>query len=512
MERESISFNRSDDALSVEETVMIKLQAICGVSTEYPRSTLTAFQAAADQKYNSVYFDVRITGDGQLVAAGEDAVKLQRPKFLGLTAAKVEEVLKLAREENLYVRIGSSWESLQAFAQEPLLQLLESYEGIAMLTCSSVTSVEAIAKRFPQMRLHFCGAVTKETLQLLSEIVTKEKLTIWLSYDETEELSQQVKCVAQLGVEGLCKYEQLDRVNELGADIVSTLGQLKPVQNQGLLSDMHTHSQNSMDANVPIMDLCKGELDAGVKMVAIADHCEMMWLDQNPDRDIHSCFMDCWKEIHEVQQELGETIQILMGMELGQGAWYPEQTKELLSILPYDVIVGAIHGIKDPTVADWKEASTAWQRFFDDASANKLPQLWNQYFEEALTMVETVDIDIVAHLTFIARAAWTRHGLTWDLHPFEGKIRKVLQAMIDRGIALEINIYDAGEYGAFDPQKWIVEMYRDMGGYLITMASDAHTAKHPVAAGFSKNAKALKEMGFRNIFYYKNRRSYPCAL
>ena len=486
---------------------MVKLQAIDGVSTEYPRSTLSAFLAAAEQRYDSIYLDLDLAENGQLIAAGNDAEMLKRPKFSGMKPASVTEVLALMSRNGLKARIGSSWSSLSQDAMDALRKLLYAFEGTAELTCRNAEALKTAADSFPAMPLHYDGPLSREILETLRSLVPDRKLTVWLFYEQRD-LVPMVKEFASAAFHGLHSYQQLDTATTLGVSEVSTRGQLKHTQNEGLLSDMHCHSRNSMDADVPILDLALGELDAGVTTVAVADHCEMQWLDNDPNYDLFSFLLDCRKEIDEVQAQLGDKIELLMGIELGQAAWYPEDTARVLSLLPYDIVVGAVHSIKDPDISDFVSATMPWQHFMEEANQSRIHRILERYFDEAMTMARSVNIDSLAHLTFVARTAEIRKGYHWDLTRHTQQIRALLQLLIDRGIALEVNISG----GVLDPLEWVLELYHDMGGYLITMASDAHAAPDPFKSHFQEHAQLLKKIGFRNVFYFKNRRCYPCTL
>ena len=87
----------------------------------------------------------------------------------------------------------------------------------------------------------------------------------------------------------------------------------------------------------------------------------------------------------------------------------------------------------------------------------------------------------------------------------------ILQELIDRGIALEVNFSGYPNTGITSPHQWIIQMYRDMGGYLICMATDAHSPGR-TGAGYEQGVQLLKDMGFRHVFYYKNRKPVPCTL
>ena len=129
-------------------------------------------------------------------------------------------------------------------------------------------------------------------------------------------------------------------------------------------------------------------------------------------------------------------------------------------------------------------------------------------------MLKECDFDILAHLTCPLRYINGKYGLNIDAKNYRAKIEKVLKEVIKRKLALEINtscVYKDSVYCEFMPEKWILEMYRDMGGYLITLGSDAHISQNS-ANSFDAAYEIIKEIGFENIYYYKNRRAIQCAV
>ena len=56
-----------------------------------------------------------------------------------------------------------------------------------------------------------------------------------------------------------------------------------------------------------------------------------------------------------------------------------------------------------------------------------------------------------------------------------------------------------------------LEKYKELGGYLVTLGSDAHVT-HKAAVAFEEALALLKECGFRNIFYYENRIAIQCTV
>ena len=64
-----------------------------------------------------------------------------------------------------------------------------------------------------------------------------------------------------------------------------------------------------------------------------------------------------------------------------------------------------------------------------------------------------------------------------------------------------------GEY----PYYWIVEKFYELGGYLVTLSSDAHDPKS-VGKNYEHRIQMLKKAGFTHMLYYKDRKAMPCSL
>jgi histidinol-phosphatase (PHP family) len=148
---------------------------------------------------------------------------------------------------------------------------------------------------------------------------------------------------------------------------------------------------------------------------------------------------------------------------------------------------------------------------YDELTARQIYDLIDAYYHDSLEMVRTMDIDICAHLTCVVGYFMSRHKIFVGVEQFKPQIREILQVLIDRGIALEVNFSGYPDTGITSPHLWIIEMYREMGGYLICMATDAH---HPnrTGRGYDEGVQILKDLGFRHIFYYKDRMPIQCTL
>lgn len=517
----------------------MKLLAFRGVSFEYPQNTLSALVGAQKQGYDAIGVDVTATADNALVllsdtdvsklAAVSDGTAIAGPlevgkitlaqlldydfgigygvKFKDTPVCILKEALVMAKRTGMDMQIaphGMNDEQL-----EKLYSMLEGWEAPVSLSLDSVQALVQARQRLPQIPVCYHGDVTAESLQALSAV---DNLTVWLPADASQALAEQVKAFAALAIGPVTGYDQLERAQAMDAELVSTAGYVKNTKNQGVLSDMHMHTSNSHDAFVPMLKMCSACVDAGISIVNIADHCDIFLCQDDAGEDVYSNMLDCYEEIQQVQEQLGDSCKLLMGIELGEAIWYPAQCAKVLKTVPFDCVVGSVHAVKCKYNQDAKGMQIAYSKFpWADMTLEQAHEVFALYFEDLLKMVKTADIDVVAHLTCVATYFNRLHGTVVDMHRYEPIIREILQVVIDRRLALEVNTHAYEAMGITRAEDWILEIYRQMGGYLITLATDGHGLKC-IATGYPQVVQMLKDLGFRFTVYYEKRRPYQLML
>lgn len=143
---------------------------------------------------------------------------------------------------------------------------------------------------------------------------------------------------------------------------------------------------------------------------------------------------------------------------------------------------------------------------FSTLTDAEISEALHGYFDAVLRTAEEQDIDVLAHLTCPLRYICGKYGREVDLTVYSDVIDRILKSIIARGIALEVNTSNIGnvKYGELMPPPDIIKRYREFGGYLITVGSDAHVAEK-ICNGFGEAFKTLKRLGFDRYFYYESR-------
>ena len=440
----------------------MKLLAVRGVSGENPENTMPAFQAAADQGYDAIEVTIRVTRDLQCVILHDGTVN------------------RTARRAD-----GSVIEAALPVAELTLDQLLELDAGVGY-------HIKFKGTRIP---------LAKDVLALARETGLKVKV---------DGLWQKLRPAHQDAVRSL--LEQYADVIDACEGYILTNGAIKPVQNQGMITDMHVHTDHSHDAFIPMEKMLQGGIAHGVKVMAIADHCDVTRCENTPDYDIYTHIRESCAEVDALNETYGDQCLLLRSVELGDGVWYPKQSHRVAEQLDYDVIVGATHAVRCQAA----ENLSVKEKWFSQINFQTLPEeqyeeLMDNYFDDMLSMVRTQNIDIMAHILCGICYYWFRFHVLKDVRPYEKQIRKILETIIEKGIAMEMHGMLFLEHEGRHPYLWIVELYRELGGYLLTLSTDAHHDSE-VGVGYEKRIELLKKIGFTHCVYYKNRKLVPVSL
>ncbi len=265
-----------------------------------------------------------------------------------------------------------------------------------------------------------------------------------------------------------------------------------------LRADVHIHSEYSHDSVCPVSEIYQAALEKGMDVVCITDHCDLYPAHQT--REIVDYRTQVFRGIAETIKDYTD-VQILIGVELGGGFIRPELAQQVIDSQPYDVIIGSVHGI----MFRGQRTSTSKLDFGSVDEATMLEYL-DGYMDASIYIAEKLDVDVLAHLTYIFRYINGKYKRNVDWRIQEEKIRRIFRALIQREIALEINTSCVGSaYDEWLPAKEIVDLYIEMGGRMFTLGSDAHKSEK-IGNGFEEVKAYLRQKGIDTLVYYKQRK------
>ena len=159
-------------------------------------------------------------------------------------------------------------------------------------------------------------------------------------------------------------------------------------------------------------------------------------------------------------------LKIRRGMEFGMTADNTVQFQKDLQRRPFDFVLGSIHFVDDFDV------------YYEDYWKGKsVFEAERRYLEETLNCVRLHDdFDVLAHLTYIAKTHSHPAPRPVPFAEHRELIDEILKVVADKGKGLELNTSGMDRCGGFLPTADIIRRFKELGGEIVTVGSDAHTA------------------------------------
>lgn len=257
--------------------------------------------------------------------------------------------------------------------------------------------------------------------------------------------------------------------------------------------DCHSHSIYSPDGKDSVAAMCSRALELGISVYGLSDHCE---IDRYEVQSYAERLQNSWKAMQE-QKELfaGRGITLLAGVEIGQSLTNFPLAQKVSSQSP-DFVLYSLHRTSrtdDFYLLDYDK---------EYASPESRKNLLDLYYTELLEMAQKGDYDILAHLSYPLR--YIAHlGITLETQ--KERIDEILRTLIRRGKALEINTSGLRREDGFPmPDFDTIRRFRELGGELLSIGSDAHMVPH-LGIGIETACQMAEQAGFQYLTYFEKR-------
>lgn len=268
-----------------------------------------------------------------------------------------------------------------------------------------------------------------------------------------------------------------------------------------MLCDCHLHTSHSGDSDAPVRVQAARAYELGMHTICFTDHYDY----DAPDLDGSFVFLldfdRCFSELEAVREEYRGKMRILIGLELGLQLHIKEHNEEIMKKYGsrLDFCIGSSHFMDrmDIYYPDWFRLSPV--SGVDESERER----YLLYFERTLKRLEAYDCyDSVGHLDYVVRYGPNRNE-KYSYEAYREILDEILKLIIRKDKALELNTGGL-KYGLGHPNPCedILKRYRELGGRLITVGSDAHTPEH-IGYGFDRAAEILLETGFREYTIFE---------
>lgn len=225
--------------------------------------------------------------------------------------------------------------------------------------------------------------------------------------------------------------------------------------------DFHIHSRVSFDGHDTGITLAQAALQKGMKEICFTDHLDYDPLGQMGKLDFDT---DVYNAEYDTLDVPGLTIR--RGCEFGMDIHNLDQFKKDLQRRHFDFVLGSIHFVDDLDV------------YFEPYWRGKtILQAEQRYLEATLETIRLHDdFDVLAHLTYISKTKChpAPRPLPYGAHA--ELIDEILRILVANGKGLELNTSGMDRCGGFLPTADYFRRFKELGGEIVTVGSDAHTA------------------------------------
>ncbi len=245
--------------------------------------------------------------------------------------------------------------------------------------------------------------------------------------------------------------------------------------------DFHLHTRVSFDGKDTAVNMANAALAAGLTEICFTDH-----MDYDP-LSAHRllCFdiADYNKEYDELEVP---GLIIRRGFEFGMLPDNMAQFREDVNRRNWDFVIGSVHFVDGLDV------------YFDTYWEGKTPyQAILHGFEETLTCVRNhEDFDVLGHLTYLGKCKANPEKVPILYKDYWEVTDEIFKVLIEKGKGIECNTSGLERCGAFLPDERFLRRFKELGGQIVTVGSDAHHANR--VGQYCREAEEL----VREIFGY----------
>ncbi|MBR5337422.1 MAG: histidinol-phosphatase HisJ family protein [Lachnospiraceae bacterium] len=256
--------------------------------------------------------------------------------------------------------------------------------------------------------------------------------------------------------------------------------------------DFHMHTYFSSDSEASLDVMVERALSLGLDEICFTDHMDIDLPGAVPGNDFLFDPDDYFEKMQKLREQYADRIRINIGVELGLQTHIVREMEELTNKYPFDFVIGSSHVVhrKDPYYDEYFEGRSGHDAFLE-------------YYESILENLHAYKgFDVYGHLDYALRYAPNK-GYTLDYKEFGDVLDAILTEIVDSGLGIELNT--AGlRFGMNhpNPHEDVIRRYRELGGDIITVGSDAHSPES-IGYAFHKVKDILTECGFThyNVFH-----------
>ncbi len=263
-----------------------------------------------------------------------------------------------------------------------------------------------------------------------------------------------------------------------------------------ITTDCHLHTSFSGDSDTPMEEMIIQGIHLGLTQMCFTEHNDFDYpatendppgkFEVNPDAYLY--------DFLKLREKYADRITLRFGAELGLQPQLVLRNDIFVKEHDYDFIIASSHIChgQDPYYPSFYEGRAQSEAYLE-------------YFESILENLKCYsNFDVYGHLDYVVRYGPHKdEGYCYEV--YRDVFDRILEQIISMEKGIEINTAPLAKgMRDMNPCTGVLRRYRELGGEIITVGSDAHTPAQ-IAHAFDRAADVLKDCGFRYYATFEKR-------
>ena len=242
--------------------------------------------------------------------------------------------------------------------------------------------------------------------------------------------------------------------------------------------DFHMHTRVSFDSETEPAQAVAVAEKKGLKEICFTDHYDFHTC---PDGQHYLFAVEDYSREYDGLKS--DSVIIRKGVEFGLTEWNRKELDKLLSARKFDFVIGSVHFVDgvDPYFPEY------WQ-------GRDMRTAFEVYLDQTLKCVKLHDnFDVLGHLTYACKSPLNPTKEPIYYKDFSDVCDEIMKILVSKGKGMEINTSGVDRVGAFLPSAEFLRRFKELGGEIVTIGSDAHDADR-VGQYSGEAAEILKDI------------------
>jgi histidinol-phosphatase (PHP family) len=259
------------------------------------------------------------------------------------------------------------------------------------------------------------------------------------------------------------------------------------------LFDNHVHTFYSADSSADPADIIRSARTAGLSGIVFTDHWDAGYRSVNERTFVPKDYL---RGGIRAYRRSAEDFSVLLGIEAAPIFDVLDEARQVLGGADFDFVILSAHYVENIPQCE----------FGVFCAEHGKTEAYRRYLLTLLRLIRAYDdFDVLGHFDYISRYTPFRDPVMY-YRDFADIFDELFRYLIERRKGLELNTATGRKIGGpvpIDPD--IVKRYRELGGELICVGSDAHRAQD-VGSRFALFREILLAAGFRRVVHFERRK------